>query len=283
MTRIVMTSLACALLTTQLLSQGQPGAQAPQIETKKVEGTDNVYTFRNQNSQAMFIVTSEGVIATDPVVYGSVMDEIATKLGIPVTYAVGVPVERSRPGRAAMAYLEWISADFPESMFRYLLASGDVAPTAGGDDAPSGGRLARRLRRLRVGWGRDRYREAIDLRLHRLEIERREDPEPDPEDGPVAVEIGYRIRHGDSAGFLDLLSQLRAPRRRDGATFWRIYRDLADPSRYVERFIVASWADYLHQRARATRAALCTKCDAQMCRFCCSVCSARTHSGGAIT
>ncbi len=47
---------------------------------------------------------------------------------------------------------------------------------------------------------------------------------------------------------------LRAPRRRDGATFWRIYRDLADPSRYVERFIVTSWADYLHQRARATLA-----------------------------
>ncbi|MEJ8827145.1 MFS transporter [Variovorax humicola] len=42
--------------------------------------------------------------------------------------------------------------------------------------------------------------------------------------------------------------------RRDGATLWRVYRDLGDPSRYVERFIVASWADYLHQRARATLA-----------------------------
>ena len=50
------------------------------------------------------------------------------------------------------------------------------------------------------------------------------------------------------------MSQLRAPRRRDGATFWRVYRDLGDPSRYVERFIVTSWADYLHQRARATLA-----------------------------
>jgi hypothetical protein len=50
------------------------------------------------------------------------------------------------------------------------------------------------------------------------------------------------------------VTQLRAPRRRDGATFWRIYRDLADPARFVERFIVTSWADYLHQRARATMA-----------------------------
>jgi MFS family permease len=78
--------------------------------------------------------------------------------------------------------------------------------------------------------------------------------EPAPEAGPVAVEIGYRIREQDSAAFLDAVSRLRAPRRRDGATFWRIYRDLSDAQRYVERFIVTSWADYLHQRARGTLA-----------------------------
>ena len=32
-----------------------------------------------------------------------------------------------------------------------------------------------------------------------------------------------------------------------------MYRDLGDASRYVERFIVTSWAEYLHQRARATQ------------------------------
>ncbi|APW40773.1 arabinose ABC transporter permease [Rhodoferax koreense] len=77
---------------------------------------------------------------------------------------------------------------------------------------------------------------------------------PAPEAGPVAVEMAYKIRSGESAAFLEAVSHLRAPRRRDGATFWRIYRDLADPSRFVERFIVTSWADYLHQRARATLA-----------------------------
>ena len=77
---------------------------------------------------------------------------------------------------------------------------------------------------------------------------------PDPEAGPVAVEIGYRIRPEQTAAFIDDVSLLRATRRRDGATFWRLYRDLSDGSRYVERFIVTSWADYLHQRARATLA-----------------------------
>jgi quinol monooxygenase YgiN len=70
----------------------------------------------------------------------------------------------------------------------------------------------------------------------------------------VAVEIGYRVRPDRVAAFLDEVSLLRGPRRRDGATFWRVYRDLADPARFVERFIVTSWADYLHQRARATLA-----------------------------
>jgi MFS family permease len=76
--------------------------------------------------------------------------------------------------------------------------------------------------------------------------------EPLPEAGPVAVEVGYRIAPGTDAAFLDAISRIKAPRRRDGATFWRVYKDLGEPSRYVERFIVESWAGYLHQRARAT-------------------------------
>ena len=72
MTRIFAVCIACGLLATHVWSQGPPAgaAQAEQVVTTKVEGTDNVYTFRNGNSQSMFIVTSEGVIATDPVGYG---------------------------------------------------------------------------------------------------------------------------------------------------------------------------------------------------------------------
>uniref|UniRef100_UPI00286DF67B MFS transporter n=1 Tax=Novosphingobium sp. TaxID=1874826 RepID=UPI00286DF67B len=77
---------------------------------------------------------------------------------------------------------------------------------------------------------------------------------PAPGAGPVAVELSYRIRSEEAEKFLAAVTLLKAPRQRDGATFWRIYRDLGDPSRYLERFIVTSWADYLHQRSRATLA-----------------------------
>ncbi len=66
----------------------------PPFATTKVEGTDNVYIFRNGNHQAMFIVTPEGVIATDPVAYGkptggqTYLDEIKKVTNQPVKYVI---------------------------------------------------------------------------------------------------------------------------------------------------------------------------------------------------
>src|SRR5687767_12538755 len=67
-------SLIAAVLTmlvsTAAWSQAAPApAQKPMFETIKVEGTDNVYVFRYANAQSMFIITSAGVIATDPISY----------------------------------------------------------------------------------------------------------------------------------------------------------------------------------------------------------------------
>ena len=78
--------------------------------------------------------------------------------------------------------------------------------------------------------------------------------EPAPDAGPVSVEVSYRVPPEAAEGFLEAVTALRPLRRRDGATLWRVYRDLSHPSRFVERFIVTSWADYLHQRARGTLA-----------------------------
>jgi glyoxylase-like metal-dependent hydrolase (beta-lactamase superfamily II) len=68
MSRIVFSSIAAALLAafvaTPVLAQT---AQRPVFATTKVDGTDNVYIFRYENHQSMFIVTKAGVIATDPI------------------------------------------------------------------------------------------------------------------------------------------------------------------------------------------------------------------------
>ena len=44
-----------------------PTVQPPMFSTTKVDGTDNVYIFRYQGHQSMFVVTKAGVIATDPI------------------------------------------------------------------------------------------------------------------------------------------------------------------------------------------------------------------------
>jgi glyoxylase-like metal-dependent hydrolase (beta-lactamase superfamily II) len=86
-------SMAAAILISgvQYAAAQQP---RPQTETTKVEGTDNVYIFRNGNHQGMFIVTKDGVIATDPVAYGrptggqTYVDEIRKVTKAPIKYLI---------------------------------------------------------------------------------------------------------------------------------------------------------------------------------------------------
>jgi ATP-dependent helicase/nuclease subunit B len=107
------------------------------------------------------------IVTPDPAVYGPALHGLASRLGIPVTFAVGLPVERTRPGRAVAGWLRWIQEEFPEAVIRGLLESGDLTPPRPFRDV-DGARLARRLRRMRVGWGRDRYLLAVDAKLDRL-------------------------------------------------------------------------------------------------------------------
>jgi glyoxylase-like metal-dependent hydrolase (beta-lactamase superfamily II) len=70
MTRQFLATVSTVLLATALSGPAQAQAQRPAQEATKVDGTENVYIWRNGGHQAMFIVTKDGVIATDPVAYG---------------------------------------------------------------------------------------------------------------------------------------------------------------------------------------------------------------------
>jgi glyoxylase-like metal-dependent hydrolase (beta-lactamase superfamily II) len=65
---------------------------APAVSTKKVDGTDNVYIFRYGGHQSMFVVTSQGVIATDPISYlrpaKPYVDAIKAVTDKPIKYVV---------------------------------------------------------------------------------------------------------------------------------------------------------------------------------------------------
>ena len=60
--------MTAALMASTLAAPAQAQQPAPPpFATTKVDGTDNVYIFRYGGHQSMFIVTPQGVIATDPI------------------------------------------------------------------------------------------------------------------------------------------------------------------------------------------------------------------------
>jgi len=89
--RLALGLLALMMAACSASAQQQ---QAPLFATTKVDGTDNVYVFRYQNHQSMFVVTPAGVIATDPISYGrpeaakAYIAEIKKVTSAPIKYLI---------------------------------------------------------------------------------------------------------------------------------------------------------------------------------------------------
>src|SRR5207244_6332315 len=76
--------------------------------------------------------------------------------------------------------------------------------------------------------------------------------EPAAEHGPVMVQVEYRIGPENAAEFVAAMAALDIVRRRDGAYRWGLFRDIAQPDRWVETFLVESWSEHLRQHERVT-------------------------------
>ncbi len=72
--------------------------------------------------------------------------------------------------------------------------------------------------------------------------------------GPVVITIAYEIDEADVPRFLALMGERRRVRRRDGAHGWTLMRDLGARHRWVERYDVATWHDYVRHNKRHTLA-----------------------------
>jgi MFS family permease len=73
-------------------------------------------------------------------------------------------------------------------------------------------------------------------------------------EGPVLVAIEYSVVSGQETMFVKAIRQYARLRRRDGAYRWGIYRDTEVANRFVEIFLVHSWAEHLRQHQRQTKA-----------------------------
>jgi glyoxylase-like metal-dependent hydrolase (beta-lactamase superfamily II) len=66
MTRALAAAVALSAALAAM-ARAQPAQPPPPFATTKVDGTQNVYIFRFGGHQSMFVVTPQGVIATDPI------------------------------------------------------------------------------------------------------------------------------------------------------------------------------------------------------------------------
>jgi MFS family permease len=72
--------------------------------------------------------------------------------------------------------------------------------------------------------------------------------------GPVLVTVEYAVIPEREAEFVAAIHKYARIRRRDGAYRWGIYRDTEVADRYLEIFLVNSWAEHMRQHERQTEA-----------------------------
>ena len=106
------------------------------------------------------------ILHTDTETYVPLFYELAWRLRpeaestdteLPVTFAEGIPVRYSRPGRALMAWLAWAEDDFPQATLVRMVQDGLLSIPRLDRKEFSFSSLAMVLRSVGIGLGRNRY------------------------------------------------------------------------------------------------------------------------------
>ncbi len=155
------------------------------------------------------------IVTTDVDTYGVALDVLCQRLGVGGTMLHGVPLARTRLGRALERWFAWLDSGLSADLLREALEAGEVG--AGMDAEPT--ELARELRALRIGWGRARYDEAVS-QLEPKAIATRLSQRDDESDDEYHERVASR-QHAAAALRSLLVALLRAtpdvPQRGDDA------------------------------------------------------------------
>jgi MFS family permease len=69
----------------------------------------------------------------------------------------------------------------------------------------------------------------------------------------VLVTVRYHVREHHEQAFLAAMEHYGRVRRRDGASWWNVFRDLEQANVFLETFLVTSWAEHVRQHERFTQ------------------------------
>jgi MFS family permease len=76
--------------------------------------------------------------------------------------------------------------------------------------------------------------------------------QPNLDQGPVLVQIEYKIDPSKLQEFTMAMQDLSTIRKRDGAFYWGLFRHDKEINVYIESFLVESWVEHLRQHERMT-------------------------------
>jgi hypothetical protein len=105
-------------------------------------------------------------------------------LGVPVTFADGIPCRYSRPGKALAAWIQWIAGDYPQATLIRMVREGLLNVTE--EEKPDFGGVVAVIRCVFIGFGRDRYKKK--LREHVNELKKKLKDVEDDERKKIARE-----------------------------------------------------------------------------------------------
>ncbi len=160
----------CTLATDPPLSHEPAAVALDRVTIFRAAGEANEVRFVLRTCLRLGLRLDEiEVVHTDPATYPSLIREIVAALPaldeergggsevpLPVTFADGLPLADSKPGRALSAWLQWRLEGHPQSGLERMLRDGLIELRDRSADVPRSPALARELRRLHVGRGLDR-------------------------------------------------------------------------------------------------------------------------------
>jgi MFS family permease len=76
--------------------------------------------------------------------------------------------------------------------------------------------------------------------------------EPSLDAGPIMIQVEYRVDAPRADAFRTAIAAVGRSRRRTGAMLWWLFQDTADPTRFVETWIEATWAEHLRNHERVS-------------------------------
>jgi MFS family permease len=70
--------------------------------------------------------------------------------------------------------------------------------------------------------------------------------------GPVMALVEYKVELDRRPAFYEAIQKLGAVRRRDGAFYWSVLEDTAQPGRFIEMMLSESWLEHLREHERVS-------------------------------